>query len=113
MKNIFILDNNGETFDRYTIINELDGEMIGASDNPFHPLGFGQHCGNVADNYWNVAYGYSWRNGCNKRLLNKRIRFAIDNFKADCSNVGKPIEWEQLPNDVKQFAKQSFEPILA
>jgi hypothetical protein len=108
MKKLFILDNGGETFDRYTIVDTTTGDMIGASDNPFHPQGFWQFCGNIADNYWNVAYGYSWRNGCDKKLLNKRIKFAISDFKNNCDHIGKPIKWEQLPKDVQQFAKQSF-----
>ena len=44
---LVVLDNGGLTFDRYTIIDKSTGDMIGASDNPFHPLGFGQFCGNV------------------------------------------------------------------
>lgn len=111
MKNIIVLDNNGETFDRFTIIDKSTGDMIGASERPFHPLGFGQFCGNVADNYWKVAYGYSWRNGCNKRLLNRRIKYAVDLFLSDCGNVGKVIDFDTLPEDVKQFAKQSFETV--
>lgn len=113
MKNIIVLDNNGETFDRFTIIEKSTGDMIGASERPFHPLGFGQFCGNVADNYWKVAYGYSWRNGCNKRLLNRRIKYAVDLFLSDCGNVGKVIDFNTLPEDVKQFAKQSFETVPA
>lgn len=111
MKNLLILDNGGETFDRYTIINEIDGEMIGASFNPFHPQGFGQHCGNIADNYWNVAYGAAWRRDIDTRLINKRIKYAVNLFKNDCANVGKPITWEQLPADVQKFAIQSFMPV--
>ena len=48
---IKIYDNNGKTFDRYTIIymgipvlgqNNLY-ECFGCSENPFHPQGFGMH----------------------------------------------------------------------
>jgi hypothetical protein len=109
MKNKYlILDDGGETLDRYTIVNLKDGEMIGASDDPFHPLGFGQYCGNVADNYWNRAYGYEWRRGCTPALLAKRIKYAVSLFAADCANIGKPIKWGQLPADVQKFAKQYF-----
>jgi hypothetical protein len=45
---ISVLDNGGETFDRYTLsfISD-DGEsfMYGASENPFHPQGFGMYVG--------------------------------------------------------------------
>jgi len=45
-------DNGGRSFDRYTIIpprwaKDYQGRMwdcIGASGDPFHPQGFGQHC---------------------------------------------------------------------
>lgn len=110
-KNKFIcLDNDGKTFDRYTIIERATGEMIGSSDNPFNPLGFGQYCGNVADNYWRTAYGSQWRNGCNKRLLNSRIKYAVDLFLSDCGNVGKEVDFDTLPDDVKKYAEQVFAP---
>jgi len=109
MKSKFIcLDNGGETFDRYTIIERATGDMIGASEQPFNPLGFGQFCGNVADNYWFNAFGTGWRNGCNKVILNKRIKYAVDLFLADCGNVGKPVEFDTLPADVQKFAKHAF-----
>jgi len=102
------LDNGGKTFDRYTIIERTTGEMVGASDNPFNPLGFGQYCGNVADNYWFTAYGYQWRKGCNTRLLNKRIKYAVDLFLSDCGNVGKIVELDSLPDEVKKYINHAF-----
>lgn len=45
-----IWDNGGKTFDRYTIVFKarrydyrLYWPYLGASENPFHPQGFGQH----------------------------------------------------------------------
>lgn len=111
MKNIIVLDNGGETFDRYTIIDKKSGDMIGSSDNPFHPQGFGQFCGNVADNYWVAAYGYSWRNGCDVNLLTKRIKYAVNLFLTDCGHVGKRVKFTTLPANVQQFVKQSFAPL--
>jgi len=43
IKQIAVLDNKGETLDRYTIINKKTGDVIGSSENPFSPLGFGQY----------------------------------------------------------------------
>lgn len=43
MPTIKIYDNQGHTFDRYTII--IDGSVIGMSSDPFSPLGFNQYCG--------------------------------------------------------------------
>jgi hypothetical protein len=44
-----VYDNGGETFDRYTIVVEnpetQERSWLGASENPFHPSGFGQHLG--------------------------------------------------------------------
>jgi len=108
MKHLVCFDNNGETFDRYTILEKNTGEMIGASEKPFNPLGFGQYCGNVADNYWNVAYGSGWQRNIDKRLLNKRITFAVNHFLNDCSHIGRIVDFDTLPKDVQQFAKDSF-----
>lgn len=51
--NVTCFDNGGETADRYTIVNiddleriTADGAIYGAlsaSEDPFHPLGIGQH----------------------------------------------------------------------
>lgn len=39
---VVLLDNGGETFDRYTSIIDGDHENArGMSENPFHPQGFG------------------------------------------------------------------------
>ena len=49
--NIRCYDNGGKTIDRYTVVYmdrpEREAGLyvaIGASEFPFHPLGFGQHC---------------------------------------------------------------------
>ena len=111
MKSKFIcLDNGGETFDRYTIIERATGEMVGASEQPSNPLGFGQYCGNVADNYWRVSYGSQWRKGCDERLLNKRIKYAVYLYMVDCGNVGKVVKFESLPETVQKYAKEVFAP---
>lgn len=45
-----IWDNGGRSFDRYTVVfkaHRIEGLMcwtyLAASENPFHPQGFGQH----------------------------------------------------------------------
>lgn len=45
---VSILDNGGATIDRYTISvlhDDGNASCYGACDNPFHPMGFGQYCG--------------------------------------------------------------------
>jgi hypothetical protein len=110
MNKYIVLDNNGETFDRYTIIEAKTGEMIGASEQPFHPLGFGQHCGNIAHNYWVTAYGYGWNRNIDKKLLSKRIKFAVNHFLNDCNHVGKRIKFAQLPEQVQKFVVHALSP---
>ena len=102
---LIVFDNGGESYDRYTILDKASGDMVGASDNPYHPMGFGQFAGNVANNYWNTAYGAGWHR-VSKRVLNKRIKFAVDHFLADCSHIGKIIQFEELPEAVQRFAKE-------
>lgn len=104
--NIIVLDNGGETFDRYTIIDTATGEMFGASNDPFSPLGFGQWAGNVADNYWRVAYGYGWRRGCTNSLLKKRIAFAVEHLLNDCAHIGRKVDFDCLPDKVQNYALQ-------
>lgn len=99
------LDNNGETFDRYTIIDVKTGEMIGSSERPFSPMGFGQFCGNVADNYMITTFGAGWRTMCN---VKKCIKHSVSAFLSDCAHIGKIVPFESLPEDVQKFAKQSF-----
>ena len=49
-RNIRVYDNDGETFDRYTVVytgnfKGRDGQCyyVGMSEHPFHPQGFGLH----------------------------------------------------------------------
>ena len=48
MSKIRVFDNGGETYDRYTVVYLATFDCgqylyVGMSENPFHPLGFGQH----------------------------------------------------------------------
>jgi hypothetical protein len=45
-----VYDNGGKTFDRYTLLipslnTPRKNEYFGFNENPFHPQGFGQFCG--------------------------------------------------------------------
>jgi len=77
---VSILDNGGKTVDRYTLsfITE-DGEsfMYAASENPFHPQGFGQFAGDG---------GFP----------------DSDEFP----EIGWPIELHELPEQVQKLIKQ-------
>lgn len=106
--NLVVLDNGGETLDRYTIIDRSTGDMIGASNEPYIPTGFGQHCGNVAYQYWNTVYGTGWDRGLDAKTLRKQIKYAVDLFLSDCANVGEPLPFKELPENVQRFAREAF-----
>lgn len=110
MKHIIVLDNGGQTYDRFTIINKENGDMFGASSDPFHPMGFGQYCGNVADDYWRVAYGMGWRRNCREILIKRRVKFAVDYLLADCAHIGRVVDFDTLPKDVQTYAVKMCEP---
>ena len=109
MKNVIVFNNNGKTFDRYTILNKKNGDVYGASDNPFHPQGFGQFSGNVADRM-NITFGYGWRKGHTPKGIKRIVKSEIDNYineaKKDVKWLGKEIEVKSLPQEVQQYIKQ-------
>jgi hypothetical protein len=84
MKIHSVYDNEGETFDRYTVFysgrgvfhpSDLRMRMhVGMSEHPFHPQGFGQH-----------GYGMPGR------------------------HVGKRIKFEDLPPDCQKLVLQDLE----
>lgn len=105
---VYVFDNGGETLDRYTIIFHSNGEVLGASENPFR--GFGQHCGNLVDNIMFHQYGGNWRSRCSIR---KVIRYEISKYinlaRADSAWLGKEItDPNKLPINVIRFIYQSL-----
>lgn len=114
MKNIVCFDNGGETFDRFTIIDLISGDMIGASERPFSPLGFGQYCGNPAHIAFAFEVGAGWISRIsreNKRYYNRIIKqktAQIVREWEDNGDIGQPIDFATLPLDVQKFALQSF-----
>ena len=114
---IVVFDNGGETCDRYTIIEKATGEMIGSSERPFNPQGFGQYCGNVAWDYFTKTVGSNYMRRMedeqpkfHKKIMTAKTKEIIQEFKNE-GNLGKVIPFSSLPADVQQFAKQSFEKI--
>jgi hypothetical protein len=104
----FVFDNEGETFDRYTIIDQ-QGDMLGLSDDPTHPQGFSQFAGNCVDNKLFVTYGYGWRKTCDvKKITKHELPLIIEEFKRD-GNIGKLIEFDKLPENIQKHANKRFE----
>jgi hypothetical protein len=102
MKKIKVFDNGGETFDRFTIVNLEDGEVYGASENPFHPQGFGQFCGNVVEFIGDWRYRLSeFKNG---RYTKRAVKSCFKTWVSDWKD--KEIDFNSLPADVQQYCKQ-------
>lgn len=86
---LFIMDNKGKTFDRYTVLYEqVHGDppreyLIGRgmSSDPFHPQGFGQ------------MFEMPEYNVASYRMLHK----------------SEYIKWSELPEKVKQCIRQDLE----
>jgi hypothetical protein len=98
MEKVSIFDNKGNTFDRYTIILP-DGDIFGASENPFHPQGFGQYCGNIM-----MRYNLGLNRKLFKNLFKSEIKSLIQN-KA----FGELVSIEDLPDNVKKYINQITE----
>lgn len=104
--NLIVLDNGGETFDRYTIIDRSTGDMIAASTEAV-PSSFEESCGNVAYQYWNTVYGTGWDKGLDANTLKKRIKQAVDIYLQDVT-VGDVLPFKELPENVQKYAREAF-----
>lgn len=105
MKRIRIFDNGGETFDRYTLIDTKNGEVFGASSNPFSPLGFGQYCGNIVE-----LSEPQWKKTCPHIMDSQTGQFkkyaivqCLRGWKKDTRD--KEVSVDLVPDPVKQYAK--------
>lgn len=106
-QNFVIFDNGGATLDRYTVIDQ-NGEMLGLSDNPNHPQGFSQFCGNCVDNVMFHSYGASWRRHCNVgAVLKNELPRIISEFERE-GHIGKRIEFADLPEELQRHIISRF-----
>lgn len=99
---VYIWDNNGETLDRYTILIASTGDIYGASENSYSPMGFAQYCGNAADSYMIQSYGYGWRSRCNVKAC---IREAVAHYAANNDAIGAPVLFDALNTSVQNYIK--------
>ena len=86
-KEVFVFDNEGRSFDRFTIVVKEDAMLFGASNHPFHPQGFGQFCGDTGypEDYIKRARG-------NPEWLGKETTL-----------------FSELPEDVQKYVEQITE----
>lgn len=108
-KQVWVFDNGGETFDRYTIVTS-ETNVFGASENPFHPQGFGQYCFTSTDVHerW-----YEDRNRkMPKYIVKSTLSDVLRNYrKPDALNtIGKEIKrFSKLPEQVQKYILQVTE----
>lgn len=86
IEEVVIFDNEGETIDRYTIVMP-NGDLYGASNNPFAPNGFGQFVGNINTDF----------------RLHKSVDVYILDAKLNPDWLGKQVAFITLPYPVKKF----------
>lgn len=110
-----ITDNGGKTHDRYTAVFR-DGDILGFSDSPGHPLGFSQWCGengSAADVEEWIANGETlvtdppeWM----RRHLMARMNEAYRDGVVSALAKGRPIEEirDELYGDL--FLSAKYEP---
>jgi len=92
-KEVFVFDNEGRSYDRFTIVTRSDGAIYGASCDPFSPLGFGQFCGQVSDPSYNTT-----------------VAQYIKDAQDEVSWLGKEITvFSELPEDVQKYVEQVSE----
>ena len=97
-RKVVVLDNNGKTCDRYTIIFRETADIFCSSTMPFSPLGIGQYCCNASQI---VKYN-------NPTVKHNRI--AVNIYLRDCKHIGKRVkDLNTLPEDVKKYIKQLAE----
>lgn len=109
-KIMVVFDNQGKTFDRYTLIRS-DGETWGASDDPYAPNGFGMYTGNMGDDYFNKTFGYSWQNNRSVKQIGSMVRDEtkkqIEQARSEPSWLGVEVkDHSTLPEDVQKYIAQ-------
>jgi hypothetical protein len=106
---IVVYDNVDDSFDHITIIDTKNGDMYGASDQPFAPQGFGQFCGNLVDSYMKQTYGaiYAKRTPTQvKTIVLEQLAIA----DGDVKWLGVRVkDNETLPEGVQKYIKQIIE----
>ena len=102
-KEVFVFDNEGESFDRFTIVVKEDAMIFGASEHPFSPLGFGQFCGDVENTI------YPLQDNLVENLDNLTDYYA-ELARKESSWLGKEITvFSELPEDVQKYVEQISE----
>ena len=98
-----------DTIDCYTGVVTKTGDVFGFNAQPFHPLGFGQFCGNVTDRM-NTTYGCGWRNHFDE---NKILKSELAHYLREAKNNPNWLGVEIKPSNLSEQAQQYIQQILA
>jgi hypothetical protein len=103
MDSFIVFDNGGKTFDRFTILNKETGEIYGCGENPFAQDSCCRLLGNCA--YRQITlYGSGWREKMpGKKVIKSEVDNFIINAKLNPEWIGRPVEFQSLPENVKQY----------
>ena len=93
VENVIVYDNDGETFDRYTIFTP-DGGVYGMSDNALMPNGFNQYLGDNSE----VKKGSHL--GKKLKEIPESIKVAVERRMNEYSNGGD-IKGNKIPENSK------------
>lgn len=103
MNKFIIFDNGGKTLDRFTIINKETGDVFGCGDNPDAPNGAGKSYGSCV-NHRIVMSGAGWRQKLpGKSVIKAEVDNYINNAKLDPDWMGKEVDLNSLPGNVRQY----------
>lgn len=118
MCEVLVRDNGGKTFDRYTIYVSTDiASIYGASENPYHPQGFGQFCGNLipgknSDHLGAIVPIESLPIDVQKFISDKIEEYGIQERQND-DTFGGVIGFDDLTNEGYEFMTNlSINPVL-
>lgn len=114
---VYIFDNSSTehaTFDNFTIILE-SGEIYGASENPFHPQGFGQYSCHVVETSINSdREKYDYEQGkYPDRITAKHLKLYLKAVRSKNPPLGVEVQFEDLPEKVKEYINQLTEETKA
>lgn len=106
MDKFIVFDNEGETLDRYTIIESKTGDMLGLCSTG---LSFNMFCGNIVDNEMFHTYGASWRRHLDsKRVIKSRLPVLVERLRAEGLS-GKVIPFDSLDSNLQTLIIKRFE----
>jgi hypothetical protein len=108
-KPFYLFDNDGNTIDQYTILTH-DGDVYGASCDPFHPQGVGSFSHNLCDK-WTHLYGADWRKRLDvKKITKQEIKAFRYNARTNKEWIGKELgtqrEFKKLPENLIKYIEQ-------